>query len=54
MGKKVVGVTLMLAALGLCSACTEVMTVGMGVVEETVEEELRVGTMTRGGSEERS
>ena len=54
MGKKVVGVTSMLAALGLCSACTEMMTVGMGVVEETVEEELRVGTVTRGGSEERS
>jgi hypothetical protein len=29
--------------------------VGMSVVEETVEkEELRVGTVTRGGSEERS
>ena len=54
MVKKVVGVTLMLAALGLCGACTEVMTVGMGVVEETVGEELRVGTVTRGGSEERS
>ena len=54
MGKKVVGVTLMLAALGLCGACTEVMAVGMGVVEETVEEELWVGAVTRGGSEERS
>ena len=55
MGKKVVGVTLMLAALGLCSACTEVMIVGIDVVEEAVEEEvLGVGAVTRGGSEERS
>ena len=54
MGKGVVDVTLVLTALGMCGACTEVMTVGMGVVEETVEEELRVGAVTRGGSEERS
>ena len=47
-------VTLVLAALGMCDACTEVMAVGMDVVEETVGEELRVGAVIRGGSEERS
>ena len=42
MGKKVVDVTLVLTALGMCGACTEVMTVGMDVVEGTVEEKLWV------------
>ena len=38
MGKSVVDVTLVLAALGMCGACTEVMTVGMDVVEGNMEE----------------
>ena len=54
MGKSDVDVTLVLAALRMCGACTEVMAVGMEVVEETVEEELGVGAVIRGGSEERS
>ena len=55
MGKKVVGVSLMLAALGLCGACTEVVTVEIAVVEDAVEDAVvRVGAVTRGGSEERS
>ena len=36
MGKSVVDVTLVLTALGMCGACTEVMTVGMDVVVWTV------------------
>lgn len=54
MGKSVVDVTLVLTALGMCGACTEVMTVGMDVVVGTVEEELWVEAVIRGGSEERS
>ena len=50
MGQSVVDVTLVFTALGMCGACTEVMTVGMDVFEEAVEEELWVGAMTRGGS----
>jgi hypothetical protein len=52
MGKSVVDVTLVLTALGMCGACTEV--VGMDVVVGTVEEELWVEAVIRGGSEERS
>ena len=47
-------VTLVFTALGMCGACTEVMTVGMDVVVGTVEEELWVEAVIRGGSEERS
>ena len=36
MGKIVVRGTLVLAALGLCGACTEVVTVEIDVVEEVV------------------
>ena len=54
MGKSVVDVTLMLADLGICGACTEVMAVGMDVVVGTVEEELWVEAVIRGGIEERS
>jgi len=54
MGKSVEDVTLVLAALGMCGACTEAMTVGMDVVVGTVEEELWVEAVIRGGSEERS
>ena len=52
MGKKVVGVTIMLAAIGLCGACSEVLTVEIAVVEDVVEDAVvRVGAVTRGGSE---
>ena len=54
MGKSVVDVTLVLTALGMCGACTEVMTVGMDGGVGTVEEELWVEAVIRGGSEERS
>ena len=47
-------VTLVLTAIGMCGACTEVVTVGMDVVVGTVEEELWVEAVIRGGSEERS
>ena len=55
MGKSVVDVTLVLTALGMCGACTtEVVPVGMDVVVGTVEEELWVEAVIRGGSKERS
>ena len=52
MGKIVVGGTLVLAALGLCGACTEVVTVEIDVVEEVMEDVVLVVVVTRGGSEE--
>jgi hypothetical protein len=52
MGKSVVDVTLVLTALGMCGACTEVVPVGMDVVVGTVEEELWMEAVIRGGSEE--
>jgi hypothetical protein len=54
MGKIVVGGTLVLAALGLCGACTELVTVEIDVVEELVKDLVLVVAVTRGGSEERS
>jgi hypothetical protein len=54
MGKSVVDVTLVLTAIGMWGACTEVVTVGIDVVVGTVEEELWVEAVIRGGSEERS
>ena len=44
--------TLVLAALGLCGACTEVVTVQIDVVEEVVKILVLLVTVTRGGSEE--
>ena len=54
MGKSVVDVTLVLTAIGMWGACTEVVTVGIDIVVGTVEEELWVEAVIRGGSEERS
>ena len=54
MGKRVVEVTLVLTVVGVCGACTEVVTVGIDVLVGTVEEELWVEAVIRGGSEERS
>ena len=54
MGKSVVDVTLVLTAIGMCGACTEVVTAGIDVLVGTVEEELWVEAVIRGGSEERS
>ena len=53
-GKNVVGATLMLAALGLCGVCIEVVKVELDVVAEIVEDLVLVVAVTRGGSEERS